>query len=406
MEEPSEAWIRHNAAAIESYGPGMPEPEPAPPGIEWPKALDLTYLATVDPTPPHFLVSDWLPAGYATLIAGHGGAGKSAIALTLAVCIAAGRPWWGIATERRRVLVLSCEDRADVLHWRLRRICDHLGVDLAGLDGWLQILDLVGHDTILWRPDDDAPPAFDVLADRMRSADLLLVDGVTDTFGGNENARTDVKAYVNRLLSLVSPETGAVLLVGHVNKPAAAGGAGSEGYSGSTAWHNAVRARWYLWPEVSQGDGDDAPKRTGALTLELQKSNLGRADSAIEFRWNDEAGMFVGALPETGAVASIRERVERESIIAAMRECLAKDIPVPAAMQGQRTAFHVLSATGKLDHRLCAGPAGVRRFRRRIEELRQMQNLREASIRRANRHSMAVLVLESEAAGEVRQCAE
>ncbi|MCK6385688.1 MAG: AAA family ATPase, partial [Rhodocyclaceae bacterium] len=63
---------------------------------EWPASLDLEVLAEREPEPPKFIVPDWLPCGYATLLAGHGGVGKSGIALTLAVCIAAGVPFFGL----------------------------------------------------------------------------------------------------------------------------------------------------------------------------------------------------------------------------------------------------------------------------------------------------------------------
>jgi RecA-family ATPase len=99
------------------------------------------------------LVPDRLPAGYATLLAGHGSVGKSGIALYLAVCMAAGRPFFGLGVAQRQVLYLSCEDREAVLHWRLTRICRHLGVDLATLAGSLDILDLVGTDSMLWERD-------------------------------------------------------------------------------------------------------------------------------------------------------------------------------------------------------------------------------------------------------------
>jgi RecA-family ATPase len=71
----------------------------------------------------------------------------------------------------------------------------------------------------------------------------LFVDGISDTYGGNENVKTDVKRYVNALVGLIPPVTGAVVLEGHVAKPAATNGQTTEGYSGTTGWHNSVRAR-------------------------------------------------------------------------------------------------------------------------------------------------------------------
>ena len=179
-------------------------------------------------------------SGYATGVFGHGGAGKSQIELLRAVSVAAGLPFCGLDVARRRVLFLSCEDRADILHWRLTRICSHLGVDLAGLRGWLEIIDLVGRDSILFAPDLRAGAAlkasYGLLDARMREygSEVLIIDGITDTFGGNENSRGEVKHFVNALLALIPADTGALVLVGHVNK-ATAGGASGEGYSGSTA---------------------------------------------------------------------------------------------------------------------------------------------------------------------------
>src|SRR5690606_21911636 len=104
------------------------------------------------PQPPRMVIDDWLPCGYATMLAGHGGAGKSSIGLHLAVCIALGRPWFGLQCAGRKVLYLSCEDRADVLHWRLARIAAYEGIEFSrqreNLDR-LHIVDLVGHDAIL-----------------------------------------------------------------------------------------------------------------------------------------------------------------------------------------------------------------------------------------------------------------
>jgi len=55
--------------------------------------VDLEALGEREPERPRFIISDWLPVGYATLLAGHGGVGKSGIALHLAVCAAAGVPF-------------------------------------------------------------------------------------------------------------------------------------------------------------------------------------------------------------------------------------------------------------------------------------------------------------------------
>ncbi len=378
---------------------GRDHPDTSGEARAWPEALDLEALAERDPEPPKFIIPDWLPCGYVTLLAGHGGVGKSGIALHLAVCIATGMPFFGMEVQRRRVMYLACEDREGVLHWRLARICSHLGLDLAKLRGWLQVLDLVGRETILWdrnpRTGYTVTPAYGSLSERVKeqSTQVLFVDGVSDAFGGNENARSEVKSYVNSLLALVSPDEGAVHLIGHVNRPTAAGNATTEGYSGSTAWHNAVRARWYLFPETRQGEDGERAERTGDLILELQKSNLGRTDQSMRVTWNETAGMFLGR-EIIGASASDRaerDRVDREALLAVLASAAAADY-VPAATTGRRTAFHVLSVRPGFPGSITSDKSGRRRFWRLVEQLRSMRLIEESSIRRRNRHATAILV--------------
>ena len=386
--------------------------EPATGEHGWPQALDLVALAKYEPHPPKSIM-EGLPCGYATETFAHGGTGKSQIELMRAVCIAACVAFCGLPVERRRVLYVSCEDRADILHWRLTRICAHLGIDLASLSGWLHLLDLVGHASILYAPDPRTghalTAAHGILAERMTEygTEVLILDGITDVFGGNENARAEVKQFINELLALIPADTGAVLLIGHINKASATGGATTEGYSGSTAWHNSARARWFLYPETMQGEDGERATRTGKLIMELQKSNHGEVGTQIEFEWDADAHLFVGRLV-AGAMdfdRQHRDQTEQRGILLALQACAASIPPiiVPAAMSGPNTAFHVLTLRPKFPEALRSGKPGRKRFWRHIETLRQMHAIEEASYRRANRHLTANLVLTTEG---VRQCAE
>jgi RecA-family ATPase len=367
----------------------------------WPPPLDLEALAECEPEPPKFNVTDLVPCGYATLLAGHGGVGKSGIALYLAVCIAFGLPFFGIAVSRRRVMYLSCEDRKGILHWRLARICAHLRVDMARLRGWLEIFDLVGKDTVLWERDPrtgyTATPAYGILAERVKrhGTEVLMVDGISDTFGGSEASKTEVKRYVNALLSLIPADVGSLLLIGHVNRPTAANPNTTEGYSGTTGWHNAVRARLYLYPESRPDEGGDGRReRTGDLILELQKSNHGPMEASMRFAWDEAAHLFAGkaVLPATKADRAERDRVERDGILAALRASIAAGVLVPTSTSGQRTAYHVLSARPEFPGNL-SGAAGRRRFWGHLEALRQMRAVEDSPYRRSNRHSGHQLVL-------------
>lgn len=307
-----------------------------------------------------------------------------------------------MACEPRRVLYLSCEDRWPVLHWRLSHIARYLGIDLGELDGRLFLQDLVGEDTILWERDPrtgmTSTPGFARLRERITEtgAEVLIVDGISDTFAGNENARGDVKRYVNALLSLIPPD-GGLLLVGHVGKLTASSNAvTSEGYSGNTAWHNAVRARWYLYPERDEPDDSGRAQPTGNLLLELQKTNLGPTAAAMRFTWDDDAHLFVGrqepAAAAGGLVEGIRERTERAALLRAIVGCADASVSVPAAMQGPRTAYLVLTQRPEFPDGLRGGQGSKkRRLARHLEALRQIQHIRESSIRRSNRHLTLVI---------------
>ena len=377
----------------------------------WPEPLDLKALAERDPRPPAFIIPDWLPVGYATLLAGHGGVGKSAIALLLAVCIALGLAFFGLKCERRKVMYLSCEDRENAVHWRLSRVANYLGISIADLHGWLEIIDLVGQDSVLWERDPRTggtfTSAFGWLQERVEqhSTEVLFIDGTSDTFAGNESARSDVKRFVNAGVSLIPADRGALVLIGHIAKPTASAVQTTEGYSGSTAWHNSVRARWYLFPETIQTDEGDRPERSGDLILELQKSNLGRIDQSMRFSWDAAAHLFVGReiVGATALDRAHRDRIEHRDILKAFAACARKGIEVPAAMSGPRTGYAVLSATPEFPDTLKrGGRASVRRFRRCIESLRQSGALIEQPYMKGNRHRSFQLTLSPEG---LRQCA-
>ena len=117
-------------------------------------------------------------------------------------------------------------------------------------------------------------------------AGLVIVDNASDAFAGDEIQRRQVRAFMRALTCIARLNDAAVLLLAHVDKATSRTGrsSGGEGYSGSTAWHNSARSRLFM-----------SRTESGALTLEHQKSNLGRLREPLSLSWRD------GSLPTLAA---------------------------------------------------------------------------------------------------------
>lgn len=357
-----------------------------------PRLLDLAALAERDPEPPRFIVPDWLPAGEVTLLAAHGGTGKSAMALRLAACLASGRDFYGLRLEQRAVDFVSFEDREEVLHWRLHRTCKVLGVEIGSFAGRLRVFDgtrcLSSWFSRGEYGETGPTAAFHDIAERIGGPGrVVIVDGSSDTFAGNENDRAQVKAFIRLLRRLIASD-GALLLLAHVDKTAARAGADSLGFSGSTGWNNSVRCRWFMYSEADEGGTE-----TGNLVLDVRKSNLGPSGARMVLRFDEAAGTFERIdseqPPQRGR--PFQRADEADAIVATIRRAWAAGDPIPAAASGQRTAHSVCEARDDFPASLKGRGAGRRRFYRALEELRAVGAVRVEAQRRANRHVVEVL---------------
>ena len=271
------------------------------------RRVHLADLATRHIPPHRHFLGPYLPAGEVTLLTGHGGAGKSTLALCIACALATGTAFIGVpAAPAVRVLVFSAEDPAEVLARRVQRLCLHLGLDPAALDANLTVLDATGGDPSLFEEDRNdkrgrLTPAHGALRRELDAGqfDVLIVDNASDVYAGNEIERRAVRAFVRHLAALVRARQGAVLLLAHVDKNTSRSGtraSDDEGYSGSTAWHNSARCRLYL-----------APTDTG-LELRHQKSNYGPMAQPLRIVMPAGLPVAAPALPDPAVVT--RELVE------------------------------------------------------------------------------------------------
>ena len=258
--------------------------------------VDLSKLATHAAVLQEWFWQGYMPAGHVTLLGGHGGAGKSTVALMLAACIAVGRDFLGQPTKRARVLYFSGEDPEALTMRRLAKIIRLMGLDPELVRRNLRVIDATEFDPVLFTERriggvraGVTTPTYLALAEYVEEhqIDVLIADNASDVFDGEEINRAMVRAFIRCLARLVRKRNGAALLLSHVDKTTSKAGkfATSESYSGSTAWHNSVRSRLFLM-EVERG----------RLEIQHQKSNLGAKHETLAIDWPE------GGLPQLAAV--------------------------------------------------------------------------------------------------------
>ena len=256
-------------AAVEALPDYQPVPAKPDDGVGKPVELIRIHLAQYDtkPIPPReWGVENRFPKLTVVLLSGHGGAGKSIMLLQLAVAHVLDRDWLRSLPVKGPVMLVNCEDDEGELVRRLQPILAHYRVSYAEVASDLhvfslvdrddetgQLLATVGRDGIV-RP----TPLYDALFAKARAVQpiCIVIDNVADVFGGNEIDRSQVRQFVGLMRRLARAANGYVIMSSH---PSVAGIASKSGLSGSTQWHNSVRARAYLRGPSDKENNGDAP---------------------------------------------------------------------------------------------------------------------------------------------------
>jgi hypothetical protein len=222
-----------------------------------------------------------------SLLSGDGAVGKSIALMQLSVACVLGKDWLGTLPAIGSVLYFHAEEDDDEICRRLEAIALHYRSTRQELaKAGLRVLSFAGLDALLGRPDHDGiiqpTPLFERLkrdAIELRPK-LIVVDPVADTFAGKEIDRGHTRQFVTLMRRLAIDAGSAVIMAAH---PSLTGISTDTGLSGSTAWHNSVRARLYFKPVP----GDDPTLRT----LECKKNNYGPVTETMLVRWKD--GVYV-----------------------------------------------------------------------------------------------------------------
>jgi hypothetical protein len=207
-----------------------------------------------------WVVPDWIVQGSVNSLYGDGGLGKTLLAQQLACSVSLGVPWLGLPTARGSVLAVLCEDDKGELHRRHNDIKSAMGYGVGNPFSDVWLWPRVGSENILLNWDTEAKAGkFAASLERTINEiqpSLLILDTLADFYGANEIDRVQVNYFVKTMLGGLIKRSAwplTVLLLGH---PSVRGKESEDGFSGSTAWNNAVRSRMYL-TKPKDGDSND-----------------------------------------------------------------------------------------------------------------------------------------------------
>jgi RecA-family ATPase len=292
--------------ALVRFGEENKKPAPAPD-----KVLDFVDVASwQDQTVPEraWLVPNVIPLFNVTLLSGEGAIGKSNLLLHLCSATALAGDWLGFMPTPGPAIYLGAEDDTDELHRRLAKVAKAMRSSFGELAKTLHVISLAGRDAVLGAQNRlgrvQPTTLFNELLAFVRETKpkLIALDTAADIFAGNENDRSQVRQFVGMLRALAIAGNSAVLLASH---PSVQGIHSDSGLSGSTAWHNSVRARLYL-KNATNGDGSTT---NGTRLLDMRKSNYGPMAKQIALKWDDGVFKPIGSLDSVSA-AHVEQKAE------------------------------------------------------------------------------------------------
>jgi hypothetical protein len=256
------------------------EPEVIPPARLTDQRINWSELARQTAPDREWAIKGWLGMGHVTLLAGPPGAGKTALAQVIGSAISQGYEVIDYVPKARRVLMWAGEDDRDELWRRQKAIAQWMGYPLEAFQQNLIVLPLDQHDIALVETVNgkmEATPKLTELREQIGDlgAEVVILDSVARTFGGNENDRHNVTRYIAGLQWAGAPTSAAMLLIGHPAKAA-----GSE-FSGSTAWEASVRARLffgYQMPDQPQDPENPPDPLSPVRYLAKRKTNYSTRD--------------------------------------------------------------------------------------------------------------------------------
>jgi DNA polymerase len=263
-----------------------------------------------EPTPEQeWIVYNRIPRRECVLFSGEGGAGKSIEQLHLSAAAVLKLDWLGTTPEQGPAIFIDAEDDVKVLHRRTKAIAAHYGATITEMiKGGLHLVSWRGCDAALAVARNgkiEPTPLYKRLLEAAGDIKptIIGIAASANVFAGNENDRAQVQQFIGLLTRVAMVADGSVVLISH---PSLAGINTETGLSGTTQWHNSVRARYFMRgvkPEAGE------PLDTDLREIVFKKNNYGSISESIVLRWSN--GLF---LPVSGAPAdqAAKEAIAQE----------------------------------------------------------------------------------------------
>ena len=215
-----------------------------------------------------YVVEKLIAEGSVNVWFGQWGAKKTWAAIDLAVCVASGKQWLGMATKPCNVLIVDEESGDTRLANRIKDVMRGELGEMADASVPIKSVSLAQFN-LLKRPDDA-----DLLARLVLELDakLVIVDALADVMlGGDENAVKDTQPVFANLRFIAELTGAAFIVIHHANK--------LGGYRGSSAIAGAIDT---LLSVESKQDNS-------LITFKTEKMRDGEPlNFACEANWTDE----------------------------------------------------------------------------------------------------------------------
>lgn len=197
-------------------------------------------------------IDEVIPKAGLGMIFGQSGSGKSFLAIDMMTSIAMGSKWFGLETEKAKIVYVAAEGAGGV---KKRFLAQEISgrVNLSSLE--IQIVDVAPN----FLRDDDVNLAAAIEA--AGGADIVVVDTLAQTTpGGNENSSEDMGAALSRCKRLHETTGAMVILIHHSGKDSSKGARGWSGIRGALDFEIEVckSAMCRVAKVTKQKDGDDS----------------------------------------------------------------------------------------------------------------------------------------------------